>query len=286
MRTVVARGVAFFGLVGLAVACGAQTRPAATRPATQPRVLPTTTVPSPRPATEPSGPLPRVVLEIGRGDEDWGRIVVELSVDKVPITVENFLQYVDDGFYDGTIFHRVIPGFLVQGGGYTSLTEVKKTGLRHPIRCESRNGLKNLRGTLAMARTRNPASATSQFFINLEDNPNLDYPSRDGWGYCAFGTVVEGMEVVERIRDVPTRTNAAVNVDRSPSQPVDPPVIRRAYRLGGSPSPREALLSPFEPGPDEQHRTELEGRVREATPEEMPDAESPPEPDAGEPAPE
>jgi hypothetical protein len=115
-----------------------------------------------------------------------------------------------------------------------------------------------------MARARNAISATSQFFINLEDNANLDYPSRDGWGYCAFGTVVEGLEIVERIRDVPTQ-HASSGVDHFPSQPVDPPVIKRAYRLTPMPATRPAQLPPLEPPP-----TEPQEYNQESTPESIP----------------
>jgi cyclophilin family peptidyl-prolyl cis-trans isomerase len=244
-----------------------------------------TSAPSTSPASAPAGPPPRVVLEIGRGDESWGRIVIELQADKTPITVDNFLQYVDDGFYDGTIFHRIIPNYLIQGGGYANLTEVKKTGLRRPIRNEAKNGLKNLRGTIAMARTRNPTSATCQFFINLEDNPSLDYPSRDGWGYCAFGTVVEGLEVVDRIKDVPTQLNATANVDRSPSQPSDPPVIKRAYRLGGPPAAtRPAELLRPELSPPEPPSPEGEEYNQQENPVETPEGRPPPKPEADTPA--
>jgi peptidyl-prolyl cis-trans isomerase B (cyclophilin B) len=260
--------------------------PISRAPSSSPATAPSTgpaTAPSTGPATAPSGPLPRVVLEIGRGDENWGRIVIEVNQDKVPITADNFLQYVDDGFYDGTLFHRVIPDYLIQGGGYVSLTELKKTGLRRPIRNEARNGLKNVRGTIAMARTRNPASATAQFFINLADNPNLDFPVRDGWGYCAFGTVVEGMDVVERIKDVPTQHDAAANVDRSPSQPIDPPMIKRAYRLGGTPGSRPAELRLPEPGPEEPSVPETEAYNQESPPEPPPEDRPPSKPETGEP---
>ena len=285
MRTrVFSRCLAFLGAMTFGVTSLAQVKEASSQPATQPVTRPMTSAPSTSPASAPAGPLPRVVLEIGRGDEDWGRIVIELHRDKVPITADNFLQYVDDGFYDGTIFHRIIPNYLIQGGGYTSLTELKKTGLRRPIRNEAKNGLKNLRGTIAMARTRNPTSATCQFFINLEDNPNLDYPSRDGWGYCAFGTVVEGLEVVDRIKDVPTQLNATANVDRSPSQPSDPPVIKRAYRLGGPPATRRTELIPPELSRPEPPSPEGEEYNQEENPVETPEGRPPPKPEADTPA--
>ncbi len=173
---------------------------------------------------------PRVELEIAQSGKAWGRIIIEFDEKKAPVTTRNFLQYVDEGFYDGTIFHRVIPTFMIQGGGFTGPTEQKAKGLRKPIQNEARNGLKNVRGTIAMARTGEPHSATSQFFINVKDNPNLDYPSSDGWGYCVFGKVVEGMEVVDRIKDVETRPNPAK--PREKSMPVNPPVIKKARRVG------------------------------------------------------
>jgi peptidyl-prolyl cis-trans isomerase B (cyclophilin B) len=173
--------------------------------------------------------MPRVELQIAQGDEDWGTIVIALDEAKAPGTVKNFLQYVDEGFYDGTIFHRVMSNFMIQGGGFVSLTEQKREGLHEPIQNEANNGLKNTRGTIAMARTRAPHSATAQFFINVVDNPSLDYPSRDGWGYCVFGHVVSGMDVVDRIRDVEVAANP-MN-PREKSQPVNPPVIKKARRL-------------------------------------------------------
>ncbi|MCS6997758.1 MAG: peptidylprolyl isomerase, partial [Casimicrobiaceae bacterium] len=133
-----------------------------------------------------------------------GAITIELYPDKAPRTVENFLRYVKEGFYDGTIFHRVIPKFMIQGGGFTPDFVQKPT--RPPIRNEADNGLKNATGTIAMARTSDPHSATAQFFINVADNRELDfrYPTQEGWGYCVFGRVVKGMEVVERIARVKT----------------------------------------------------------------------------------
>ena len=131
-----------------------------------------------------------------------GDIVVELDKGKAPKTVENFLQYVKDGHYDGTIFHRVIENFMIQGGGMKADMSEKST--RAPIPLESRSGLSNLRGTISMARTMDPNSATAQFFINVKDNPNLDQANaRDGNGYAVFGKVVAGMEVVDKIKLVP-----------------------------------------------------------------------------------
>lgn len=128
-----------------------------------------------------------------------GPIRLELDAAKAPETVRNFVGYAQDGFYADTLFHRVIPGFMIQGGGMT--TGLKQKGTGKPIRNEADNGLKNLRGTIAMARTGDPHSATAQFFINLKDNDFLDYKSPDmrGWGYCVFGKVAEGMEVVDSI---------------------------------------------------------------------------------------
>ena len=131
-----------------------------------------------------------------------GAIVIELETDKAPATCENFLQYAKDGFYDGTIFHRVIDGFMIQGGGFLPGMIQKDT--RAPIKNEAENGLGNLKGTIAMARTMDPHSATAQFFINVSDNKFLDYPGQDGWGYCVFGRVTDGMDVVEKIKAVKT----------------------------------------------------------------------------------
>ena len=132
-----------------------------------------------------------------------GDIVIELDAEKAPKTVDNFINYVKAGHYNGTIFHRVIPTFMVQGGGMTA--DMKEKTTRAPIALESKNGLSNLRGSVAMARTGEPNSATSQFFINVQDNARLDAANaRDGNGYAVFGKVVSGMDVVDKIRDVPT----------------------------------------------------------------------------------
>ncbi|MDE1950653.1 MAG: peptidyl-prolyl cis-trans isomerase [Burkholderiales bacterium] len=151
-----------------------------------------------------------------------GDIVIELDAAKAPRSVDNFLHYVRDGHYDGTIFHRVIPGFMIQGGGLTPDLAEKPT--RAPIPLESRNGLTNKRGTVAMARTMAPNSATSQFFVNVVDNAFLDQAnSRDGNGYAVFGKVVAGMEVVDRIAAMPTTT--AKGMQNVPTTPV---IIRKA----------------------------------------------------------
>lgn len=135
-----------------------------------------------------------------------GVIVLQLEPDKAPKTVANFLRYVQEGFYDGTIFHRVIDNFMIQGGGFTTGMKQKSTGA--PIENEGRNGLRNMRGTIAMARTNDPHSATAQFFINVTDNDFLNHssPTAEGWGYCVFGRVTDGMEVVDRIKGAATKT--------------------------------------------------------------------------------
>lgn len=131
-----------------------------------------------------------------------GVITIELYADQAPKTVANFLQYAQDGFYSGTIFHRVIDGFMIQGGGFQP--DMKEKTTRSPIQNEAKNGLKNTAGTLAMARTRAPHSAAAQFFINLVDNRSLDYPSFDGWGYAVFGKVTQGFDIVQKIGKVKT----------------------------------------------------------------------------------
>src|SRR5262245_5339584 len=136
-------------------------------------------------------------------DTSMGTIKIELFADKAPVTVKNFLQYVDDKHYDGTIFHRVIEKFMIQGGGFEPGMKERKT--RDPIKNESDNGLSNQRGTIAMARLPKPDTATAQFFINVVDNPFLDRAkAKDGAGYCVFGKVIEGMDVVDKIKKVAT----------------------------------------------------------------------------------
>ena len=153
------------------------------------------------PAPEPAAGNPVVVMQTTVGD-----ITIELFKDRAPVSVENFLQYVRDGFYEGTIFHRVKPGYVVQGGGYTAAMVEKST--RPPIQNEATNGLKNDRGTLAMARTGVVDSATSQFFINVADNAFLNHTdtSSRGFGYAVFGRVTDGMDVVDAIVSVPSVT--------------------------------------------------------------------------------
>lgn len=152
-----------------------------------------------------------------------GTITLSLDAEKAPITVKNFLQYVEEGHYDNTIFHRVIPGFMVQGGGFAP--GMKKKDTREAIENEADNGLTNKYGSVAMARTNDPHSATAQFFINVADNDFLDFksPSGSGWGYCVFGEVVEGMDVVDKIKAMKT-SNKGFQQD----VPVEDVIIEKA----------------------------------------------------------
>ncbi len=161
------------------------------------------------------GENPVVLVSTSKGD-----IKIELDQARAPITVENFLKYVEEKHYDGTIFHRVIPNFMVQGGGFNKDLEQKKTGA--PIKNEADNGLENKTGTIAMARTSDPHSATAQFFINVEDNGFLDHKDESvrGWGYAVFGKVIEGMDVLEKIENVKTTVRGAHQ-----NVPVEPVVI-------------------------------------------------------------
>ncbi|BEP49277.1 peptidylprolyl isomerase [Variovorax sp. V116] len=161
-------------------------------------------------------PGPRVKLATSAGD-----ILVELDQAKAPQTVENFLQYVKDKHYDGTVFHRVIDGFMIQGGGFTADMQQKPT--RAPIPLEASNGLKNDRYTIAMARTGNPNSATSQFFINVKNNDSLNAPNPDGYGYTVFGRVVAGTEVVDKIRAGQTGNKGGMQ-----NVPLEPIIIKSA----------------------------------------------------------
>jgi cyclophilin family peptidyl-prolyl cis-trans isomerase len=148
---------------------------------------------------------PKVLLKTNQGE-----ITIELDSEKAPESAKNFLAYVNDGFFNKTVFHRVMPDFMIQGGGF----ELKEDGTieqkptKAPIQNEAKNGLKNARGTVAMARTGDPHSATAQFFINHADNDNLDYPSFDGWGYAVFGKVIKGLDVVDKIAEAETTTKA------------------------------------------------------------------------------
>ncbi|MDX2017690.1 MAG: peptidylprolyl isomerase [Planctomycetota bacterium] len=170
--------------------------------------------------TPNAGTNPRVKLETTLGD-----LVIELDAEKAPISTANFLSYVDSGFYAGTIFHRVIDGFMIQGGGFTPDMKQKKT--QPAIKNEWRNGLKNVRGAIAMARLGgDPDSATSQFFINVVDNGFLDRAQPDGAAYAAFGKVVEGLEVIDKVRVVKTGTKAGHQ-----DVPVQPVSILKATRI-------------------------------------------------------
>ncbi|MBV8666652.1 MAG: peptidylprolyl isomerase [Burkholderiaceae bacterium] len=176
-------------------------------PATAPATTDTATA---EPVPEVHGP--KVMLKT-----NMGNIVLQLNADKAPKTSANFVKYVKEGFYNGTIFHRVVSDFMIQGGGYDKQLHGKPT--HPPIRSEASNGLQNETYSVAMAREDNqPNSATSQFFINVADNYPLDYPNGDGWGYCVFGKVVEGMDVVERIKKV--KTEISGQFEAAPIKPV------------------------------------------------------------------
>lgn len=154
---------------------------------------------------------------------NFGDITLELDAEKAPITVANFLQYVESGYYDGVIFHRVIDGFMVQGGGFDA--DMKQKATKEEIKNEADNGLANEKYTVAMARTSIPDSASSQFFINVGDNDFLNHTAKNasGWGYCVFGKVVEGMDVVDKIRAVKTTSKAGHR-----DVPIDPVIIEKA----------------------------------------------------------
>ena len=171
-------------------------------------------------------PRQQTEVEIVVMKTSLGAVEIELNRDKAPITVENFVNYVEDGYYDGLCFHRIIKGFMVQGGGLDSSGEYRET--RDPIAIESQNGLKNVRGAIAMARSSDPNSATSQFFINTVNNDNLDYPSFDGYGYTVFGLVISGMEVVDAIEAVATDARDTLYGSMT-DWPIEDVVIISAY---------------------------------------------------------
>ena len=179
---------------------------------------------------------PVVTLKTSMGD-----ISLELYPDKAPLTVENFLKYIDDDFYKGTIFHRVIRGFMIQGGGFTS--KMAKKGTRPPVKNEAANGLKNERGTIAMARTMVPDSATAQFFVNTVDNANLNFknPGPRGIGYCVFGRVTQGMDVVDKLEAVTTGVRGGMR-----DVPQAEVVIEDAIRMETKPE----VEAPVEPQPE------------------------------------
>ena len=269
------------------------------------------------PATVTSDEHPLVELRITCDGKPLGNIVLELHPERTRATVDNFLKYVDEGFYDGTIFHRVLPDFIIQGGGYTSPTQLKTEGLHTPIRNESRRapkderGLQNARGTIAMARKRDPHSAIAQFFINVADNDQLDYPRAGIYGYCVFGHVVEGMDVVDKIKDAATKISpeAQARYERyqaegqevkqaEKSQPLKPAMIQSARRLdraeferrhGGKveetakPGPVEEAQPVDEAGEPEEEEPESEGDLPEPEEEEpLPEDEPESAPDPGE----
>ena len=190
--------------------------------------------PSTRPGMPPrvqSIQRPRVALHVAQGGKALGDIILELDAERAPITVSNFVKYVDDRFYDGTVFHRVIPNFMIQGGGYLPNLDEKKQGLRPPIKNEWKNGLKNNRGTISMARLGGqPDSASAQFFINVVDNARLDQAIVDNAGYAVFGRVVEGMDVVDKIKD--TATKADPKYSGGNVVPTTPVIITTARVLG------------------------------------------------------
>jgi len=177
--------------------------------------------PTPTPKPVPTGPF--VALDVTQGRQALGTLVIALNRQKAPISVDNFLLYVKAGHYDGTVFHRVMPNFMVQGGGYTPELEERPT--RPAIKNEARNGLRNSRGTVSMARTSDPNSATSQFFINVRDNHRLDF-GIGGAGYAVFGEVVDGMDVADRIAATPVTTRG-----QHQNAPQTSVVIRRVREL-------------------------------------------------------
>jgi cyclophilin family peptidyl-prolyl cis-trans isomerase len=183
-------------------------------------------VPAPQAKPTPSGPV--VVL-----DTSLGTIKIALYKEQAPLSVDSFLRYVRARHYDGTIFHRVIPGFMVQGGGFTP--DMKEKATRPPVKNEARNGLRNSRGTVAMARTNDPNSATSQFFINVRDNHRLDF-GIGGAGYTVFAEVVEGMEVADKIVAVPTTTRGDAFKD-IPITPIYLKTVREGAPLPSAPDP-------------------------------------------------
>ena len=170
---------------------------------------------------EETEPKTEEAPEIAVIETSMGTIEIELDRENAPVTVENFVTYVNEGFYDGTVFHRVIDGFMIQGGGFTPDGAEKET--HSPITLESNNGLKNLRGTIAMARTMDPNSATSQFFISVADNPPLDY-SPGNAGYAVFGKVVSGMDAVDKIKEVETASKGGMG-----DWPTEDVVILKIY---------------------------------------------------------
>lgn len=194
--------------------------------------------PAPAPAPAPTPPAAKPALEYVLMTTSKGPIVIELNREKAPISVDNFLSYVDKGYYDGTVFHRVMSNFMIQGGGFTKDMQQKNTDA--PIKNEWQNGLKNVRGSIAMARFGGqPDSATSQFFINVKDNSALD-ASRDGAAYAVFGKVIGGMTVVDEIRNVKVVSDQRGEL----SKPVEPLVIESVKRISAEEAKQQAAGSP------------------------------------------
>lgn len=196
------------------------------------------------PTSQPTTAAPRVAFEITRGSENWGTIVFELDPQHAPITTANFLRYVDEGYYDGTIIHRVLVAEgariqIFQGGGYTELNGKSKPGQHEPIKLETRGGLTNEKGTISMARDTAPDTATSEFFVNVEANHKLDYQNEQKQGYASFGKIVDGWDVVNRIAKVEVQTNPDPELKGEKSQPIEAPVVKRAFRLKAAPAAPE-----------------------------------------------
>lgn len=207
------------------------------------------TLPTPEPKPTPDGPVIAV-------ETSMGTIEMALYASKAPASTRNIMKYVKSGYYNGTTFHRVIPNFMIQGGGMDAKME-EKQGLLAPVRNEAKNGLLNTRGSVALARTNDPHSATAQFFVNVKDNPMLDFGvSRDGWGYAVFGEVTSGMDVVDAIVAVPTtRVGVYENVPVKPvlikavrvisePAPVAPPAAKPAAPAAAKPAARPAGVAP------------------------------------------
>jgi len=214
-----------------------------------PAVAPPT--PEVQDAAPPAGPT--VALDIVQAGQPLGTVTLVLRPDKAPVSVANFLEYLRSGHYDGTIFHRILPDFMIQGGGFTPEMEEKPT--RPPIRNEARNRVRNSRGTVAMARTNAPNSATAQFFINVRDNHSLDFGIR-GAGYAVFGEVIDGMDVVDVIVMTPTTRRG-----QHPHTPMRPVIIQRAYEVEAPKAEPEAPET-ADPGAAPRVAPEVEERER------------------------
>jgi peptidyl-prolyl cis-trans isomerase A (cyclophilin A) len=233
-------------LVALALVLAQATPPATVPPATPPAAP---AAQSAAPAAQPAPPVatpaltgPFVAFEVAQGRTVFGTITIALDAERSPISVQNFLKYVKSGQYEGTVFHRVMPGFMIQGGGLTPELEEKPT--QGSIKNEAKNGLRNSRGTVAMARTSDPDSANCQFFINLRDNHRLDY-GIGGAGYAVFGQVVEGMDVVDRVAAVPTASRGPH--ENVPQMAVVIRKVREVKAPAPAPAPAPAAAEPPKP---------------------------------------